>query len=503
MKQVVAELTHLAPQSSDISQRSGVSVRVTICNYENLLSNALKRAIRLGEGQVAPRVSDLAAIVASTSGKIELETLGDGGEDKVIGKLVQRAVLNVFNRTSRGGELDEVVAAFQGGLAIEVADDMPSTEYVRQIGEVRPLHAAAKKLGAGDPAGGGLRGRVRAGGPAPLAQAQQGRARRPLPLPGPVGGGACSTATRAGTAPRTSPTSTPTTSSTRCPTTSWRTATSGARSAGSSSRAPHIPQGGQHARAPGPARAAAQAAAAAAQPLRPRLRARGHQEEARRDPEDGARGHRAAPRRGARAARRRARSRRSSRGSSSRWRPSARQSLDALPEGARRAASGAPELRVHGPRGPPQFWELMRSLQQQMLQPFLQGMQQALQNMTPGGPRADAGDAARPQPHAARAGRGQGARLPGVQGQVGPALPRGGEPRSAPRADGAQMAQMQSLMESMSPEQRRQLQDMMQSLFMQDERLEARAGPARHEPLGADAAWTRWRAATTSAATAS
>ena len=37
MKQVIAELTHLARRSSDISQRSGVSVRVSICNYENLL----------------------------------------------------------------------------------------------------------------------------------------------------------------------------------------------------------------------------------------------------------------------------------------------------------------------------------------------------------------------------------------------------------------------------------------------------------------------------------
>src|SRR5207247_8409329 len=99
MKQVIAELTHLARRASEISQRSGVSVRVSICNYENLLSSALKRAIRLGEREAAPRVSDLAAIIASTAGKIELETLGDTSEDKVLSKLVQRAVLNVFNRS--------------------------------------------------------------------------------------------------------------------------------------------------------------------------------------------------------------------------------------------------------------------------------------------------------------------------------------------------------------------------------------------------------------------
>jgi len=152
MKQLVAELTHLARRSSEISQRSGVSVRVTICNWENLLSSALRRAIRLGEREVAPRVSDLPAIVASTTGKIELETLGDQSEDKVLGKLVQRAVLNVFNKSFAAGELDEVVAAFQGGLAITVSDTMPSSEYVRQIGPVRPLQAAIARLGAADPA---------------------------------------------------------------------------------------------------------------------------------------------------------------------------------------------------------------------------------------------------------------------------------------------------------------------------------------------------------------
>src|SRR3989454_5390116 len=152
MKQVLAELTHLARRSPEISQRSGVSVRVTICNWENLLSSALRRAIRLGEREVAPRVSDLPAIAASTTGKIELETLGDQSEDKVLGKLVQRAVLNVFNKNFAAGELDEVVAAFQGGLVITVSDTMPSSEYVRQIGQLPPLQAAVARLGATEPA---------------------------------------------------------------------------------------------------------------------------------------------------------------------------------------------------------------------------------------------------------------------------------------------------------------------------------------------------------------
>jgi len=152
MKQLVAEVTHLARRSPEISQRSGVSVRVTICNYENLLSSALKRAIRLGEAVAAPRVSDLGAIAASTGGKIEMESLGDTSEEKVLGKIMQRALLNVFNRSFSSGELDEVVGAFQDGLKIEVSDSMPADLYLRHLGQVRPLQAAVRKLGAQDPA---------------------------------------------------------------------------------------------------------------------------------------------------------------------------------------------------------------------------------------------------------------------------------------------------------------------------------------------------------------
>ncbi len=152
MRQVVAELTQLARKASEINQRSGVSVRVSICNYENLTSNALKRAIRLGEREAAPRVSDLGALVASTSGKIELETMGETSEDKVLGKLMQRAVLNVFNRRFKTGELEEVVKGFEGGLRIDASDSMPTGDYVRQLGQVKGLEAAVSKLGAAEPA---------------------------------------------------------------------------------------------------------------------------------------------------------------------------------------------------------------------------------------------------------------------------------------------------------------------------------------------------------------
>src|SRR5437763_7818294 len=118
MKEIIAEITHLARKSPDISQRSGVSVRVSIANYENVLSSALKRSVRLRETCVVPRITDLSAVLASTAGKIELETLGDANEEKIVDKLVQGAVLNVFNRYFLVQEFDDLLRSFENGMTV-------------------------------------------------------------------------------------------------------------------------------------------------------------------------------------------------------------------------------------------------------------------------------------------------------------------------------------------------------------------------------------------------
>jgi len=153
MKEVLAELSHLARRSPEISQRSGVSVRVTISNYENLTSNALKRALRNHETAVVPRISDLPAVVASTAGKIELESVGDLSEERVIDRLAQRAVLNVFNRTFALAEFESLLAAFAQGATMHVSPMQPSQDYVKQALQIPGMKGAVAKVGAtGNPA---------------------------------------------------------------------------------------------------------------------------------------------------------------------------------------------------------------------------------------------------------------------------------------------------------------------------------------------------------------
>ncbi len=153
MREIVAEITHQARRSGDISQKSGVSVRVSITNFENVGSNAVRRALRLKERQAAPRVSDLQAIVASTAGKIELDTLGDAREDKIITRLINQAVIKVFDTYFDSGDFDQLVAGFERGLSVQTSDALPSMDYVNQLAKVGGLRAAVGKLDAhGSPA---------------------------------------------------------------------------------------------------------------------------------------------------------------------------------------------------------------------------------------------------------------------------------------------------------------------------------------------------------------
>ncbi|HLW00459.1 MAG TPA: sigma 54-interacting transcriptional regulator [Ktedonobacterales bacterium] len=153
MKEIIAEITHQARRSQDISQRSGVSVRVSISNYENVMSNAIRRSIRLNEHQAVPRISDLPALVASTSGKIELDTVGDAKEDRIIQKLMKNAITKVFGDYFEVREFEQLVAGFDKGLSVQASDTLPSMEYVHQLARVGGLKQAVAKLnGHGSPA---------------------------------------------------------------------------------------------------------------------------------------------------------------------------------------------------------------------------------------------------------------------------------------------------------------------------------------------------------------
>jgi magnesium chelatase subunit I len=149
MAEVVATISQLARQSTHINQRSGVSVRLSVTNAETLVANAARRALRAGESEVVPRVSDLEALAASTSGKVELDTLDDDGGE-IIERLVRQAVLSVFRSRVDLGELRGVIDAFDDGRVIHAGEDVPAADEARLATEIPALGTAVTGLLGGD-----------------------------------------------------------------------------------------------------------------------------------------------------------------------------------------------------------------------------------------------------------------------------------------------------------------------------------------------------------------
>ena len=146
MEEIIAEITQLSRKNVDINQRSGVSVRVSIMNYETIVSNAVRRAVTLSEKLAVPRIIDLPYISASMGSKIELEGFEENKEGKIIEDLTHQAVLNVFSRHFSVSQLDPLSAQFKNGINIEVSDTMPAKKYMTNTREITGLADAVQKI---------------------------------------------------------------------------------------------------------------------------------------------------------------------------------------------------------------------------------------------------------------------------------------------------------------------------------------------------------------------
>lgn len=150
LKSVVAEMTMRARRHADINQQSGVSVRMSIDNTETLIGCAEKRAARLGESAGCPRLTDLPALLSTSSGKIELEGLGDETQERqIIEHLEHEAIRTVFAESVGLEPLADVIAAFDAGATMRVGDTVPTAEYAGQAARVPGLSPVAERLAEG------------------------------------------------------------------------------------------------------------------------------------------------------------------------------------------------------------------------------------------------------------------------------------------------------------------------------------------------------------------
>jgi len=154
MIDVVGTLSQLARVSPHVNQRSGVSVRLSVANFEVLSAAAARRALRAGDRDAVPRVSDLDALAASTAGKIEVEVLTDRADAEVVERLVKAAVLTVFKERVPGPRVADIVLSFDEGTVLHTGEDVPAADYVSALERLPALKQIVAGLveGAESPA---------------------------------------------------------------------------------------------------------------------------------------------------------------------------------------------------------------------------------------------------------------------------------------------------------------------------------------------------------------
>jgi magnesium chelatase subunit I len=95
-------------------------------------------------------VSDLVALQASSQGKLEIEALEEGREDRIWQAALAQAVSEVFRRRVDQSGLGQVVAAFGEGRVVHVGDDLPAEAYREVLAAVPALRGPVAQLAGGE-----------------------------------------------------------------------------------------------------------------------------------------------------------------------------------------------------------------------------------------------------------------------------------------------------------------------------------------------------------------
>jgi magnesium chelatase subunit I len=147
MKEIVASLTQELRRSPHVNHRSGISVRYSIGNVETLAAAAVRRAARAGEPEAVPRVVDLPAVLLSSEGRVEFDTIEEGREGDILARALRQAELEVFRRRLSGYDFSSVLRRFEDGNEVETTDLTPASELLARFGDLPGLSKLLERLG--------------------------------------------------------------------------------------------------------------------------------------------------------------------------------------------------------------------------------------------------------------------------------------------------------------------------------------------------------------------
>ena len=149
-KDVLEQISFEARESEFIDAKSGVSARMSITAFENLMSTAERRALLNGDAETTVRLSDFLGVIPAITGKVELVYEGEQeGADFVANELIGAAIKTLFPRyfpkieklqkQDEDTPYDELISWFFNGDGFELLDDFNEEAYKTKLDEIKPL----------------------------------------------------------------------------------------------------------------------------------------------------------------------------------------------------------------------------------------------------------------------------------------------------------------------------------------------------------------------------
>jgi magnesium chelatase subunit I len=155
-KDILEQISFEARDSEFVDSKSGVSARMSITAYQNLISTAERRALKLGVEKTTVRLADFMGVIPAITGKVELVYEGEQeGAAMVAQKLIADAVATLFpTYFPKIGKLEkdpsksaytDIIEWFENEPGLELLDDATDVDYKKELDAIKPLNELIKK----------------------------------------------------------------------------------------------------------------------------------------------------------------------------------------------------------------------------------------------------------------------------------------------------------------------------------------------------------------------
>ncbi|MDG1823018.1 MAG: AAA family ATPase [Flavobacteriaceae bacterium] len=151
-RDVLEQIGFEARKSTYVDAKSGVSARMSITAFENLISTAERRMLMSGETETSVRMSDFLGIIAAINGKVELVYEGEQeGAEQISFHLINEAVKTLFSsyfpeikkleKQDEEGPYDDLLGWFYGDNELFIEDSLTDNVFRDTLKSVPDLEA--------------------------------------------------------------------------------------------------------------------------------------------------------------------------------------------------------------------------------------------------------------------------------------------------------------------------------------------------------------------------